>query len=77
MQTGFLGLWGNKVDAIDYYTSEIEKLSKEVSGKFEALCILHFGFKISNESFSPCPNNSRCPISMLTSYLSTDIYYLS
>lgn len=31
VQTGFLGLSGEKVDAIDYYTSEVEKLSKEVS----------------------------------------------
>lgn len=29
-QTGFLGLWGNRVDAIDFYTSEIERLSEEV-----------------------------------------------
>lgn len=28
-KTGFLGLCGNKVDAIDYYTSEIDKISKE------------------------------------------------
>ena len=33
-QTGFLGLFGEKVDAIDFYTSEIDKLSKEVSGAF-------------------------------------------
>ncbi|GLU15537.1 hypothetical protein SLE2022_320170 [Rubroshorea leprosula] len=30
MKTGFLGCWGERVDAIDHYTSEIEKLSKEV-----------------------------------------------
>lgn len=30
MKTGFLGLWGAKVDAIDHHVSEIEKLSKEV-----------------------------------------------
>ncbi|KAJ9689661.1 hypothetical protein PVL29_012380 [Vitis rotundifolia] len=30
-KTGFLGLWGNRVDAIDFYTSEIEKLCKEIS----------------------------------------------
>ncbi|GAB4859420.1 hypothetical protein Ancab_010886 [Ancistrocladus abbreviatus] len=30
-KTGFLGLWGNKVDAIDHYTAEIERLSKEIS----------------------------------------------
>lgn len=28
-KTGFLGLWGAKVDAIDYYTKKIEELSKE------------------------------------------------
>lgn len=28
-KTGFLGLCGDKVDAIDYYTAEIDKLSKE------------------------------------------------
>ncbi|XP_009592755.1 CSC1-like protein At3g21620 [Nicotiana tomentosiformis] len=31
LKTGFLGLFGKTVDAIDYYTSEIEKLSKEIS----------------------------------------------
>ena len=30
-QTGFLGLCGTRVDAIEYYTSEIEKVSNEVS----------------------------------------------
>ncbi|KAK6919326.1 CSC1/OSCA1-like, N-terminal transmembrane domain [Dillenia turbinata] len=30
-KTGFLGLWGKKVDAIEYYSSEIERLSKEIS----------------------------------------------
>lgn len=28
-KTGFWGLWGSTVDAIDYYTAEFEKLSKE------------------------------------------------
>ncbi|XP_022150164.1 CSC1-like protein At4g02900 [Momordica charantia] len=28
-KTGFWGLWGSKVDAIDHYTAEVEKLSKE------------------------------------------------
>ncbi|KAK4281131.1 hypothetical protein QN277_012661 [Acacia crassicarpa] len=28
-RTGFLGLWGNKVDAIDYYGAEIARLSEE------------------------------------------------
>ncbi|XP_048233293.1 CSC1-like protein At3g21620 isoform X1 [Ricinus communis] len=31
VKTGFLGLCGDSVDAIDYYTSEIERLSKEIS----------------------------------------------
>ncbi|XP_045816798.1 calcium permeable stress-gated cation channel 1-like isoform X2 [Trifolium pratense] len=31
IKTGFLGLNGKKVDAIDYYTTEIDKLSKEIS----------------------------------------------
>ncbi|XP_021822928.1 CSC1-like protein At3g21620 isoform X1 [Prunus avium] len=32
-KTGFLGLWGNRVDAIDFYTSEIERLLKEISSE--------------------------------------------
>ncbi|XP_020541220.1 calcium permeable stress-gated cation channel 1 [Jatropha curcas] len=35
MKTGFLGLWGKKVDAIDHYTSEIEKLRKEIAEEKE------------------------------------------
>ncbi|CAM8891042.1 unnamed protein product [Rhodiola kirilowii] len=31
MKTGFFGLLGNKVDAIEYYESEIERLSKKIS----------------------------------------------
>ncbi|XP_061359329.1 calcium permeable stress-gated cation channel 1-like [Gastrolobium bilobum] len=31
MKTGFLGLRGKKVDAIDYYTTEIDKLAKEIA----------------------------------------------
>ncbi|GMG98694.1 hypothetical protein Nepgr_000534 [Nepenthes gracilis] len=30
-KTGFLGIWGDRVDAIDYYTAKVEKLSKEIS----------------------------------------------
>ncbi|KAL6197889.1 hypothetical protein ACLB2K_027681 [Fragaria x ananassa] len=29
-KTGFLGLWGKKVDAIEHYQSEIDKLQKEI-----------------------------------------------
>ncbi|XP_010546606.1 PREDICTED: CSC1-like protein At1g11960 [Tarenaya hassleriana] len=30
IKTGFLGLWGEKVDAIDHYAAEIEKLNEEI-----------------------------------------------
>ncbi|KAH9744857.1 CSC1-like protein [Citrus sinensis] len=33
MKTGFLGLWGETVDPIDFYTSKIETLKKEASSK--------------------------------------------
>ncbi|KAK1318924.1 hypothetical protein QJS10_CPB04g00749 [Acorus calamus] len=36
-KTGFLGLCGDKVDSIDYYTSEIEKLSKEEAEERERI----------------------------------------
>ncbi|CAK7351481.1 unnamed protein product [Dovyalis caffra] len=35
MKTGFYGLWGAKVDAIDHHVSEIEKLSKEIAEERE------------------------------------------
>ncbi|KAL6978494.1 hypothetical protein U1Q18_020162, partial [Sarracenia purpurea var. burkii] len=35
-QTGFWGLWGKTVDAIDYHTDEIDKLTTEnVDGSVE------------------------------------------
>ncbi|XP_059436486.1 CSC1-like protein At4g02900 [Corylus avellana] len=34
-KTGFWGLWGSKVDAIDYYTTEIGKLSEEEDAERE------------------------------------------
>lgn len=37
MKTGFWGLWGATVDAIDYYTAEIEKLSGKESAERERL----------------------------------------
>ncbi|KAL2253308.1 UNVERIFIED_CONTAM: Calcium permeable stress-gated cation channel 1 [Sesamum indicum] len=36
-KTGFLGLWGEKVDAIDYQAAEIERLSKEIAEERERL----------------------------------------
>ncbi|XWS30969.1 hypothetical protein CRYUN_Cryun23aG0036800 [Craigia yunnanensis] len=35
LKTGFLGLWGNSVDAIDFYTSKIERLSRDISAERE------------------------------------------
>ncbi|KAL0012272.1 hypothetical protein SO802_007380 [Lithocarpus litseifolius] len=37
MKTGFLGLWGKKVDAIDHHESEVEKLSKEIAVERERI----------------------------------------
>lgn len=34
-KTGFLGLCGEEVDAIDYYTADIERLSKEIAAERE------------------------------------------
>lgn len=34
-KTGFWGLWGETVDAIDYYTAEIEKISEEEAAERE------------------------------------------
>lgn len=34
-KTGFLGLWGQKVDSIDYYTEEVERLTKEIAEERE------------------------------------------
>ncbi|KAL7000051.1 Calcium permeable stress-gated cation channel 1 [Sarracenia purpurea var. burkii] len=36
-QTGFLGLWGKRVDAIDFYTSEVKRLSEEISAEREKI----------------------------------------
>ncbi|GAB2285253.1 hypothetical protein Dimus_019707 [Dionaea muscipula] len=36
-KTGFLGLWGNKVDAIDYYTMEVERSSKKICTQREMM----------------------------------------
>ncbi|GMY36814.1 calcium permeable stress-gated cation channel 1 [Fagus crenata] len=37
MKTGFLGLCGNKVDAIDHHESEIKKLLKEIAAERERI----------------------------------------
>lgn len=30
-QTGFLGLWGKKVDSIEYYQQQVKELDEKVS----------------------------------------------
>ncbi|KAF4382688.1 hypothetical protein F8388_015516 [Cannabis sativa] len=37
VKTSFLGLWGKKVDAIDFYTSEVDRLSNEMSFERERI----------------------------------------
>lgn len=34
-QLGFLGLWGQKVDAIEHYIAEVDKISKEIGKERE------------------------------------------
>ena len=46
-QTGFLGLWGKKVDAIEHYHSEIEKMEKEVSIGLPFLCQVYTAIFVS------------------------------
>ncbi|KAL9236594.1 hypothetical protein vseg_011243 [Gypsophila vaccaria] len=48
-KTGFLGLFGEKVDAIDYYIAEIERLAKDIAEERERLdqdpkCIMPAAF---------------------------------
>ncbi|GMH05285.1 hypothetical protein Nepgr_007125 [Nepenthes gracilis] len=48
-KTGFLGLCGEKVDAIDFYTSEIERLTKDIAKERESVktdpkCIMPAAF---------------------------------
>ncbi|OMO89255.1 hypothetical protein CCACVL1_07963 [Corchorus capsularis] len=35
MKTGFLGLWGNSIDAIEHYTYKVERLSRDISAERE------------------------------------------
>lgn len=41
-QTGFLGLWGESIDAVDFYTAKIERLARDVSDISFYPCILLF-----------------------------------
>ncbi|GER48153.1 ERD (early-responsive to dehydration stress)family protein [Striga asiatica] len=48
-KTGFLGLWGEQVDAIDYQSAEIQRLSKEIAEERERVkndpkCIMPAAF---------------------------------
>lgn len=36
-KTGFLGLWGQKVDAIEYYVAEVDRLTKEIADERERI----------------------------------------
>jgi len=47
LQTGFLGLWGDRVDAIDFYTAVVNKLSEEVSSAF----YVYFTMLITKKKF--------------------------
>lgn len=72
-QTGWLGLWGNTLDAIDFYTSNIEKLENEVSG---TVSFPHCNFKFLIGCSSPTFDASQWHIWYLYSaaYCSTSIY---
>ncbi|XAR55352.1 hypothetical protein NMG60_11035403 [Bertholletia excelsa] len=41
IKSGVLGLWGKTVDAIDFYTSEVERLSEKISKEREKLANNH------------------------------------
>ncbi|KAH9744855.1 CSC1-like protein [Citrus sinensis] len=45
MKTGFLGLWGETVDPIDFYTSKIETLKKEASSSKSVIPAAFVSFK--------------------------------
>ncbi|CAI9300561.1 unnamed protein product [Lactuca saligna] len=50
-KTGFLGLWGKHVDAIDFYTQQIEALSKELHLHMYTCCRLHSPKKLSTTAY--------------------------
>ncbi|XP_057955863.1 CSC1-like protein At3g21620 isoform X5 [Malania oleifera] len=41
LKTGFLGLWGIRVDAIDFYTAKIERLSRKINRERDKIMSNH------------------------------------
>ncbi|KAE8701338.1 Calcium permeable stress-gated cation channel 1 [Hibiscus syriacus] len=37
LKTGFLGLWGDSVDAVDFYTAKIERLARDIATEREKI----------------------------------------
>ncbi|KAI3466545.1 hypothetical protein Pfo_023208 [Paulownia fortunei] len=85
-KTGFLGLWGEKVDAIDYQTAEIERLSKEIAEERERVktdpkCIMPAAFVSFRTRWGAAvcaqTQQSRNPTLWLTEWASEprDVYW--
>ncbi|KAL8469074.1 hypothetical protein ACS0TY_032060 [Phlomoides rotata] len=83
---GFLGLWGEKVDAINYQTGEIERLSKEIDEERERVrtdpkCIMPAAFVSFKSRWGAAvcaqTQQSRNPTSWLTEWASEprDVYW--
>ncbi|KAK6133281.1 hypothetical protein DH2020_032944 [Rehmannia glutinosa] len=85
-KTGFLGLWGETVDAIDYQTAEIERLSKEIAEERERMktdpkCIMPAAFVSFRSRWGAAvcaqTQQSRNPTLWLTEWASEprDVYW--
>ncbi|KAK6149706.1 hypothetical protein DH2020_017231 [Rehmannia glutinosa] len=85
-KTGFLGLCGDKVDAIDYQTAEIERLSKEIAEERERVktdpkCIMPAAFVSFKTRWGAAvcaqTQQSRNPTVWLTEWASEprDVYW--
>ncbi|KAL6567529.1 Calcium permeable stress-gated cation channel 1 [Orobanche gracilis] len=85
-KTGFLGLYGVKVDAIDYQTAEIERLSKDIAEEQERVktdpkCIMPAAFVSFKTRWAAAvcaqTQQSRNPTLWLTEWASEprDIYW--
>ncbi|XP_073017119.1 calcium permeable stress-gated cation channel 1-like isoform X1 [Primulina eburnea] len=85
-KTGFFGLWGEKVDAIDHQTSEIQRLSKEIDEervrvKTDSDCIMPAAFVSFKTRWGAAvcaqTQQSRNPTMWLTEWASEprDIYW--
>ncbi|KAK6133231.1 hypothetical protein DH2020_032992 [Rehmannia glutinosa] len=85
-KTGFLGLWGETVDAIGYQTAEIERLSKEIAEERERMktdpkCIMPAAFVSFRTRWGAAvcaqTQQSRNPTFWLTEWASEprDVYW--